>query len=103
VAGHGSRYSIITSPSFDESSELTKFAQAAHPSLKRIAVVADQDDAERFRGIGVASVIDVSDPPGLDLCAYVLSELGVDGGHVRAWNARQRASPGESGEVHPIE
>ena len=103
VAGQGRRYSIITSPSFNESSELTNFAQASHPSLKRIAVVADQTDAARFHSIGVVSVIDVSDPPGLDLCAYVLSELGVDGGHVQAWNARQRANTREGGEVHPIE
>jgi Kef-type K+ transport system membrane component KefB len=103
VAGQGRRYSIITSPTFDESSELTNFAKASHPSLKRIAVVADQANADRFRTIGVASVIDVSDPPGLDLCAYVLSELGVDGGHVQAWNARQRANTGKSGEVHSIE
>jgi Kef-type K+ transport system membrane component KefB len=103
VAGHGRRYSIITSPSFDESSELTNFAQASHPSLKRIAVVSDQADADRFGSIGVASVIDVSDPPGLDLCAYVLRELGVDGAHAQAWNARQRAAPDERREVHPIE
>jgi CPA2 family monovalent cation:H+ antiporter-2 len=103
VAGHGRRYSIITSPSFDESSELTNFAQASHPSLKRIAVVADQANADRFRSIGVASVIDASDPPGLDLCAYMLGELGVDAKRVEAWNARQRGNPGESGEVHPIE
>jgi Kef-type K+ transport system membrane component KefB len=103
VAGQGRRYSIITSPSFEESSELTNFATASHPSLKRIAVVADQANADRFLSIGIASVIDVSDPPGLDLCAYVLGELGVEGGHVQAWNARQRANTGKSGEVHSIE
>ena len=92
VAGEGRRLSIITSPTFEESSELTHFARASHPTLKRIAVVADEANADRFRSIGVASVIDASDPPGLDLCAYVLAEFGIDKTEVDAWNDRQRAS-----------
>jgi hypothetical protein len=103
VAGLGRRYSILTSPSFEESSELTNFARASHPHLKRIAVVTDQANADRFHTIGVASVIDVSDPPGLDLCAYVLSELGVEDGGVQAWNARQRVGAAKSAKLHPIE
>ena len=103
VAGQGRRFSVITSPSFDESNELTHFAKASHPNLKRIAVVGDQTNADRFRSIGIESVIDASDPPGLDLCAYVLNELGVEGAHVQAWNSRQRSNAGERGETHSIE
>ena len=95
VVGQGRRMSILTSPSLDESSELGHFARATHPTLKRIAAVADEKNADRFRSIGVASVIDVSDPPGLDLCAYVLGELGIDREAVAAWDQRQRASSPE--------
>jgi Kef-type K+ transport system membrane component KefB len=90
VAGEGRRFSILTAPSFDESSELTYFAHATHPTLKRVAVVPDESNAERFRGIGIACVIDSSDPPGVDLCTYVLAELGIDGAQIAAWNERQR-------------
>jgi Kef-type K+ transport system membrane component KefB len=103
VAGPSRRLSIITSPSFDESSELTDFARTVHPTMKRVAVVSDEENADRFRSIGVASVIDVSDPPGLDLCAYVLGELGIDTSAVAEWNRRVRANSTDESQIHSIE
>ena len=89
VAGEGRRLSILTSPSFDESSELTHFARATHPTLKRVAVVADETCAERFRSIGIACVVDSSDPPGLDLCVPMYWQS-------RAASTVSRSAPGAS-------
>lgn len=67
-------------------------------ALSSTAVVADEANADRFRGIGVASVIDVSDPPGLDLCAYVLSEPGIERHEVLKWNEHLRSSSLEASQ-----
>ena len=89
VALHGRRITVLTSPSFEVSRELTPTAHRLYPDLKRVAVVDDETEAARFRGIGVLPVIDRSVPPGLDLAVTVLGELGVDAGRIGAWMRRR--------------
>jgi hypothetical protein len=61
-----------------------------YPDLKRIAVVRDRDEAERFESIGLLPVIDRSMPPGLDLAARVLGELSVEPHRIGDWMRRQQ-------------
>ncbi len=65
-------------------------ARQRFPNLKRIAVVRDRDEAERFKSIGLLPVIDRSVPPGLDLAALVLGELSVNPDRIGAWMRRQQ-------------
>jgi CPA2 family monovalent cation:H+ antiporter-2 len=91
VSMHGRRISVLTMPSFDVSQSVGPMAAAIYPNLKRLAVVRDQADAERFRGIGLQTVIDGSELPGLDAAATVLGELGIDVEAVDQWRRRQVA------------
>jgi len=60
------------------------------PDLKRVAVVRHQEEVERFRSIGVLPIVDRSVPPGLDLAALVLAELGIDSDRIGDWMRRQQ-------------
>ncbi|MGE5778219.1 MAG: hypothetical protein ACM30D_02800 [Hyphomicrobiales bacterium] len=53
-------------------------------------MVHNRDEAERFKAIGVLPVVDRSVPPGLDLAAFVLGELGADPDRIGDWMRRQQ-------------
>lgn len=72
------------------SRDLAATARQRFPGLLRIAMVADEMDAERFRSIGVMPVADRSAPPGLDLAAQVLTELGTDPERIGQWVRREQ-------------
>jgi Kef-type K+ transport system membrane component KefB len=97
VALHGRKITVLTAPIFEVSRELGPTVRELFPDLKRVAVVRSQEEAERFRSIGVLPIIDRSVPPGLDLAALVLAELGVDSDRIGDWMRRQqeRALSGE--------
>ena len=83
------KVSVLTAPAFEVSRDLSPAARQRFPDLKRVAVVRDRDEAERFKSI-VLPVIDRSVPPGLDLAALVLGELGVDPDRIGEWMRRQQ-------------
>ena len=87
---HGRRISVATAPSFETARDLAPAARERFPGLTRIAVVPNEAEAERFRSIGVLPVIDRSLPPGLDLAAQVLTELGVDPERIGQWMRREQ-------------
>jgi CPA2 family monovalent cation:H+ antiporter-2 len=87
---HGRRISALTAPSFEVSRDLSAMARQRFPGLLRIATVADEADAERFRSIGVLPVAGRSEPPGLDLAAQVLAELGTDPERIGQWVRREQ-------------
>jgi hypothetical protein len=91
VALHGRKVTVLTAPLFEVSRELGPAVRQLFPDLKRIAVVRSQEEAERFRSIGVLPVIDRSAPSGLDLAALVLAELGVPDRQLDAPPAGARA------------
>ena len=90
VALHGRKVSVLTAPVFEVSRDLGPAARQLFPDLKRVAVVRDRDEAERFKSIGLLPVVDRSVPPGLDLAAFVLGELGVDPDRIGEWMRRQQ-------------
>ena len=90
VALDGRKVSVLTAPVFEVSRDLSPVARQRFPNLKRIAVVRDRDEAERFKSIGLLPVIDRSVPPGLDLAALVLGELSVNPDRIGAWMRRQQ-------------
>jgi Kef-type K+ transport system membrane component KefB len=90
VALDGRKVSVLTAPVFEVSRDLGPVAWQQFPDLKRIAVVRDREEAERFRSIGLLPVIDRSVPPGLDLAALVLGELSVDPDRIGEWMRRQQ-------------
>ncbi len=95
VAMHGRRISVLTAPSFEVASGLTPLAQRLYPDLKRIAVVHDEAEGQRFRAVGMQAIVDRGAPPGLDVAVAVLNELGVEADVMGAWMRRQQArAPG---------
>ncbi len=100
VALHGRRLSILTAPSFEVTSSVATIGRALYPDLKRIAVVHSHEDAERFRSIGVQPILDRSIPPGLDVTAQVLSEMGVEAERIGDWMRRiQERALGSAAQV----
>ncbi len=91
VALHGRRISVLTAPSLEVSGALTPTAQRLYPDLKRIAVVHDEAEGQRFRAAGMQAIVDRSTPPGLDVAVAVLGELGIGAGVMHAWMRRQQA------------
>ena len=90
VALHGRKVSVLTAPVFEVSRDLGPTVRRLLPNLKRVAVVHDRDEAERFKSIGVVPIVDRSVPPGLDVAAFVLGELGVDPDRIGDWMRRQQ-------------
>lgn len=62
-----------------------------YPGLKRIAVVRDEAEGQRFRAAGMQAVVDRGEPPGIDVAATVLIELGIEASVMDAWMRRQQA------------
>jgi voltage-gated potassium channel Kch len=91
VAFNKRRVSVLTAPRLEESSGLTHFAQMHFPNLRRVAAVANAEEAAQFREVGVEPVVDRSDPPGLDLAAHILLLMGKDPGAVTNWRQKQRS------------
>lgn len=91
VDARARRFSVLTAPTFAESRDLSHFAKTNHPHLRRVAAVANQEEADQFQAIGVEPIIDRSDPPGLDLAAFILQEMGVQKSAIAEWRKRQRS------------
>jgi hypothetical protein len=85
------KLSILTAPHVEDVEAVSHFARATHPNLRRIAAVKDHEEADRFKALGVETVVDDSTLPGLDLAAFVLRELNVDEERIAAWRARTEA------------
>ena len=90
IALQGRTITVLTAPRFEVSRELSPIAAARFPNLKRVAVVRDPQEAERFRSLGALPVIDRSVPSGLDLAVFVLGELGIDPDRVATWMRQQQ-------------
>lgn len=89
------KLSVLTAPDFTALSKTSTAMKADYPDLKRFAVVASESDAERFRSIGLLTVIDAGDAPGIDVATRILMELGVAAARIEAWiegQSRLRAS-----------
>ena len=93
LALQGRRISIVTEAEYGALVELAPLDRWLHPTLKRIAVVADEAGAARFRSLGMMAVIDAATPPGLDAARAVLLHVAPDTQAVTTW-WEQRAVAG---------
>ncbi|UAJ10973.1 cation:proton antiporter domain-containing protein [Glacieibacterium megasporae] len=85
IALHGRRISVLTTPSFEVSHELSSSMLDFYPALTRIVIVHDEVEAKRFSSIGMLTVIDRSVPAGLDVAELVLRQLGVEPAKIARW------------------
>ncbi|SFJ98144.1 cation:proton antiporter [Methylocapsa palsarum] len=90
VQMHQRKIAVITEPTLEISRALTPLADQYYPDLKRFAAISDAASIEDFLAAGLTPVVDRSMPPGLDMAAAVLSDLGVDGAAVGTWMRRQQ-------------
>ena len=88
VALHGRRLNVLTAPSFEVARDVTPAVNSLYPTLKRIAVVRTDAEAEQFRSLGIVPVVERSVPRGLDLAVAVLTEMGVDAELTGPWIRR---------------
>jgi CPA2 family monovalent cation:H+ antiporter-2 len=85
LAMHDRKIAVITAPNIDVSRELTPLTTRAFPQLRRFIVVATPAEREALAAAGVTAIIDRGIPPGLDIAAAVLRELGIDESAVKEW------------------
>ena len=91
LALHARKIVIITTPDIAVSRELTPIAARAYPRLKRFVAVSGADERDAFAEAGLTAIIDGGAPPGLDIAAAVLRELGIDDSAVRQWAKAEQA------------
>jgi hypothetical protein len=97
------KFSLLTGPQFEDVESVGDYARTPHPPLRRVAAVGDEEEAALFRGLGIEAVIDRSSPPGVDIAAWVLREMGVPETKIGEWRLRTlqqaQATPEELLEV----
>lgn len=91
VAMEGRRVSVLTAPLLETSSQVSPFAKALYPNLRRLAAVEDTRAAAEFAAIGLTPVIDGGPAPGISLAVAVLGALDVDEAQIADWIAARRA------------
>jgi CPA2 family monovalent cation:H+ antiporter-2 len=82
---HNRKLSVFTAPRLEVISVNLPIAAAHYPHLKRVAAVADDDEAGKYRNLGVMPVVERGAPHGTDVATAVLVELGCDAGKVAEW------------------
>ncbi|MEQ8406266.1 MAG: cation:proton antiporter [Oceanicaulis sp.] len=73
---------------YEISKEITDYVRETYPGLARFVVVADEDEAERHRALGMTAVINRSRPEGLDFAAALLRFAGVEEAEIAHWMRR---------------
>ncbi|ABR91398.1 glutathione-regulated potassium-efflux system protein kefB [Janthinobacterium sp. Marseille] len=96
---HERKFSILTTPNFDILDGTRHMANSRFPNLKRYVVVTDEIEAQRFKNIGFATVIDRRFPRGLDVAEAILSEMGISPEAIENW-IQQQTQPNDS--VSPL-
>jgi CPA2 family monovalent cation:H+ antiporter-2 len=86
---HERKLSVLTTPDFDILDDTRNMANSRFPNLKRYVVVTDEIEAQRFRNIGFAVVVDRRFPRGLDVAATILSEMEVSSEAIENWIQEQ--------------
>ena len=92
---HNRKLSVLTAPRLEVISNNHPIAAAQYPSLRRVAAVADESEAEKYRNLGIVAIVERGTPHGTDVATAVLVELGCDAGKVAEWARRltERAVP----------
>jgi CPA2 family monovalent cation:H+ antiporter-2 len=85
---HNRKLSVLTAPRLEVISNNHPIARAQYPHLKRVAAVADDNEADKYRSLGIVPVVERGAPHGTDIATIVLIELGCDSDKVTAWTRR---------------
>jgi monovalent cation:H+ antiporter-2, CPA2 family len=89
---HQRKVSVLTSMRLEVARVTTPAAAAQYPHLKRFGVAADDEEAEHYRQLGIAAVVERGSPRGSDIATQVLLELGCDPAKINAW-IQQKTPP----------
>jgi monovalent cation:H+ antiporter-2, CPA2 family len=92
---HNRKLSVLTAPRLEVISNNHPIAAAQYPDLKRVAAVADDNEVEKYRSLGIMAIVERGAPHGTDVATAVLIELGCDAGKIAAWSRQltERAPP----------
>jgi CPA2 family monovalent cation:H+ antiporter-2 len=82
---HNRKLSVLTAPKLEVITNNHPVAAAQYPNLKRVAAVADEAEAEKYRALGIVPVIERGVPHGAHVASLVLFELGCDSDKIAAW------------------
>ncbi|MEJ2398123.1 MAG: cation:proton antiporter, partial [Gammaproteobacteria bacterium] len=88
---YSERKAIVVSHVGIETAEALKpVMQDRYPNLTRFIAVNNNEDKQRFEGLGLHPVINRSFPRGIDLAATVLRFLDIEESRIQPWMQRQQ-------------
>ena len=80
---------VLTYARFEIASGLTPIIQERFPNLTRIVAVQNDDESERFGSLGMMTVIEAAQYPGVQLAERVLELQGVESAKINCWRQRR--------------
>ncbi|MEL6569626.1 MAG: cation:proton antiporter, partial [Pseudomonadota bacterium] len=85
IGANRARALVIGQPRYSVSAQITPIVNERFPDMKRFVALEDEADVERFEALGIRSYHVMSDPPGIEMVADLLRELGVADAAIIEW------------------
>ncbi|MEM9740058.1 MAG: NAD-binding protein [Pseudomonadota bacterium] len=85
IGASGARALVIGHPRYSVSAQITPVVHEQFPDMKRFVALEDPSDVSRFEDLGIRSYHVMADPPGIEMVADLLRELGVDDAAIIDW------------------
>ncbi|MEM1152128.1 MAG: cation:proton antiporter [Pseudomonadota bacterium] len=85
IGANRARALVIGQPRYSVSAQITPLVNARFPDMKRFVALRDEDDVERFSALGIRSYHIMADPPGIEMVADLLRDLGVGDDAIIDW------------------
>jgi len=79
---------VVTIPRYEIAREISPIVAERYPHLKRFISVANEEEKENYKKLGLTAIVSHSRPEGLDMAGAVLKDHGVSDEAI--WNWMQR-------------
>lgn len=86
------RASCVTNPNYEMAKRLSPIVKNLYPDLKRYVAVNDSGDGVRFAALGYTPFHNRGAPPGLEMAAELLRELGISEENIVSWSDDEQDS-----------
>jgi len=85
IGASNARALVIGQPRYSVSAQITPIVRERFADMQRFVALEDQADVGRFESLGIRSFHIMADPPGIEMVADLLRELGVEDEKLIEW------------------
>ncbi len=82
----------VASPKYETARRLTPIIQRLYPSLRRYVAVSDSADGVRFAALGLSPFHNRGAPPGIEMTAAILKDIGISEDKVLDWIENEQSA-----------